>query len=322
MRETRQRHTLAKRARINIVTIGGGSGQSHLLWHLQPYHLNLTAVVSMVDNGGSTGKLRQQLGILPPGDVRRCLVALAGNRQAAQELFEYRFTEGDLAEHTVGNLVLAGLALRHQSFLKAIQIASRQLNVRGTVLPVSLQSAELYARLENGQIIRGETNIDIPKHDPRLAITRLFLRPNISALPHVVRALHSADIIILTIGDLFTSLLPNLLVKGVAEAIRHSQARVIYTCNRTTKLGETRGFSALDYVTTIERYLGRPLDGIVVDRSSLTDRRTKQLVHYNVPKLQHHGLTVYQANLRSPHDPTAIDGKKLARTIVSLCRQF
>jgi uncharacterized cofD-like protein len=316
------RSTPKKKTAVRLVTIGGGSGQSHLLWHLKRYPIDLTAVVSMVDNGGSTGVLRRRLGVLPPGDIRRCLVALAENQAAVQEIFEYRFSDGDLAGHTVGNLILASLALRHGSFLRAVQILSRRLRIRGRVLPVSVQAAELYARLANGQVIKGETSIDIPKHNPHVAIEQLYLRPKISALPQTLQALRRANVIVLTIGDLYTSVLPNLLVRGVTEAIAHSRARVIYTCNRTTKLGETHGFDTLDYVTTIERYLQCPLAGIVVDRSIKTDRTTKHLARYNVAALRRHGLTVSEANLRAAADPTSIDGKKLAAAIYRLCQQF
>ncbi len=307
---------------VRVVTIGGGSGQSRLLWYLKPYPLALTAIVSMVDNGGSTGKLRQQLGVLPPGDIRRCLVALADKQPPAQKLFEHRFIEGDLAEHAVGNLILAGLALRYKDFAKAVKVASRILQIHGQVLPVSVQSAQLYARLANGQVIQGETNIDIPKHNPHFAIKQLYLKPKIKATRSALQALRSADVIVLTIGDLFTSILPNLLVIGVAQAIQRSRARVLYTCNRTTKLGETRGFTALDYIKTIERYLGRPIDGIIVDSTINTDQTTKHLVHYNKTALQQHGVTVYEAKLQSKTDTKEIDGKKLAAYIVKLCQHL
>lgn len=305
----------------SIVTIGGGSGQAPLLRHLKAYRLQITALVSMVDDGGSTGVLRKQLGIFPVGDMRQCLTALAQEKNSLIELFSYRFTSGALAGHTVGNLVLAGLMLKTKNVLRALRIASRWLDTKGTVLPSSLQPATLYARLENGRTISGETNIDVPQHNPNLRIDNISIRPHVRALPQAVRAIVNADVVILTIGDLYTSVIPNILVPGIAKALRTTKAHVIYTCNRVWKRGETNRFSALEYVKTIDRYIGaRRIDTVIVDRTIQHDHTTRNLVRYDRQALQKYGIKVIEASLcgRSRRE---IDGKKLATLLASVCQR-
>ncbi len=245
---------------------------------------------------------------------------MARCRQEWIDLFQYRFQAGTLKGHSLGNLILTGLELRHGDFVQAVQVVSEWLEIKGTVLPITLDRSTLYARLANGQTIRGETNIDIPKHNPRLRIKQVLLRPPVRALPETLRAIQQADTIILTIGDLYSSILPNLLVDGIASALRRSHAQIIYACNRVTKLGETRGFSALDYVREIDRYLGkRRLDQIIVDKTIQSDHRTRHLVRYDRASLQQYGIKVVEANLVASNDRQTIDGKKLAATIARLC---
>lgn len=303
-----------------LVTIGGGSGQSHLLQYLKEYPFQMTALVSMVDNGGSTGQLRDQLQILPPGDVRRCLTALARAPQPMVDMFTYRFERGELANHPLGNLILAGLTLQTGRFDRAVQLVSDWLHVQGTVLPITIQPSTLYAQLANGQVIVGETNIDVPQHSAKLRIKKIYLKPSVPVWPAARQAIQQADYIILSIGDLYTSLLPNLLVGGVAAALRRTKAKIIYTCNRVTKSGETRGFSVLDYVQTIDRYLGASrVDTVIVDRSVQRDGKTAHLVKYQRTELERYGVRVVEAALRG-RDRQSIDGKKLAAVIAKLCR--
>lgn len=288
-----------------VVTIGGGSGQSTLLCYLKEYPLDITAVVSMVDDGGSTGTLREQLGILPPGDLRRCLVALAQTNEPLQQLMEHRFTEGDLHNHTVGNIILAGLAQQHRNMAAANSIVSDWLQCKGKILPVTLSHAILCAELSNGSIITGETNIDIPKHDPHLTVRRVYLEPAATVYPPVIAAIKQADYIVFTIGDLYTSVIPNLLVTGVVEAIQQSSAKLIYTCNASNKLGETHGFSVQDYANTIQHYLsGKALDYIIADHSVSTKLLS--------------GTEQISADLIN-EDRTTISGAKLAKLLADLC---
>lgn len=251
-----------------VVVIGGGTGVFTVLSGLREYPLHLSAIVSMADDGGSTGVLREEFGILPPGDIRRALVALSqSDNKVLSELFNYRFPQGSSFKgHSLGNLLLTALEQITGSFDQAVKEAVKILNVKGEVIPVTLGSSRLCAELENGKMIEGETNIDIPKHDGRLKISRVFLTPHVFANREALVALKRADAIILGPGDLYTSILPNLLVKGVVDGIRRSRAKVIYVVNIMTKFGETNGFVASDFAKVIEGYLGeKVIDYYVVN---------------------------------------------------------
>lgn len=239
----------------NVVVIGGGTGTFVVLSALKQYLVHLTAVVSMADDGGSTGILRDQYGVLPPGDVRRALVALSPS-PVLRELFNYRFADGDLHGHSFGNLFLSALEKIHGNFGSAVMEAGKLLNIKGNVLPVTLDNVRLCARLSDGALVRGENNIDIPQRSVRAAVAHLWLEPKATLNPAAAAALQWADLIIIGPGDLYTSIIPNLLVVGMPEALRASPAKKIYVCNMMTKYGETQGFRAEDFVAAIERYLG------------------------------------------------------------------
>jgi len=242
-----------------VVVIGGGTGVFTVLSGLKIYPYKLSAIVSMADDGGSTGTLREEFGILPPGDIRRALIALSdANNKTLSELFNFRFEEGSsLKGHSLGNLLITALERITGNFRDAIKEATKILNVKGDVVPVTLEATHLYAELENGEVIEGETNIDIPKHDGKLHIKKLFLHPKVIANPDAVATIRKADIIILGPGDLYTSILPNLLVDGITGAIVSSKAQKICVVNIMTKLGETYGFCASDFLRTLETYLGK-----------------------------------------------------------------
>ncbi len=242
-----------------LVRIGGGSSGYTVLRGLKQFPLEITAIVNMFDSGGSSGVLRDELGILPPGDVRRALAALAEGEQGEilRELFNFRFNEvGSVSGHNFGNLFLAALSSIYGNDLEAIKKASLILNLKGRVLPVSLDKSHIHAELEDGTMIEGETNIDVPKHNGAIPITHLSLEPAAEILPEARQAILEADLIVLGPGDLYTSILPNLLVKGVPEALRETKAKKIIVCNLMTKWGETHGFSASDMVREILRYTG------------------------------------------------------------------
>lgn len=223
---------------------------------LKKYPVNLSAIVTMADDGGSTGMLRDQYGVLPPGDIRRALVALSEPGETLRNLFNYRFKEGGLHGHSFGNLFLSALEKVTGNFDSALREASRILNIRGEVVPVTLDDVRLYAELEDGRVLRGETKIDIPTDSYRARIEKVWLEPEARMNPSVKRVLHAADLIVLGPGDLYTSLIPNLLVKGVAQAIAESKAKKVYVANLMTKFGETGGFRAEDFLREIEKYLG------------------------------------------------------------------
>ena len=242
-----------------IVRIGGGSSGYTLLRSLKAHPVEITAVVNMFDSGGSTGVLRDEFGILPPGDVRRALAALADGEHSEilRSLFNFRFKEnGSVSGHSFGNLFLTALTAIYGSDIEAIRKASEVLHVKGRVLPVSLDMSHIHAILEDGTEIVGETNIDIPKHDGSKRIARVFLAPAAVGFAEALEAVRDADVVLIGPGDLYTSLIPNLLVEGMPEALKESKAKKAVVCNLMTKWGETHGFTATDMVKELLAYSG------------------------------------------------------------------
>lgn len=260
-----------------MVVIGGGTGIFSVLSGLKSYPVDLTAVISMADDGGSTGILREEFGILPPGDIRRALVALSqADNRVLSDLFNYRFEEGSLKGHPFGNIMLTALERLTGSFEDALTEAGRILNITGSVIPVTLDNIRLCAELEDGQIIKGESNIDIPKHDPSLKIKKVYLSPKARGNKNAIKAILSADLIAIGPGDLFTSIIPNILVGGVARAIKKSKAKKIFIVSAMTKPGETNNFSAKDFLLSLEKYLGSGvIDYMVVNTKKSAPSRLK-----------------------------------------------
>ncbi len=242
-----------------LVRIGGGSSAYTLLNGLKQLPVDITAVVTMFDSGGSSGVLRDEYGVLPPGDIRRTLAALAEGQKGEilRNLFNYRFKEnGSVGGHSFGNLFLTALASIYGSDIEAIRKASELLDVRGHVIPVSLDKSHIHAILEDGTDIAGETNIDVPKHDGSARIAKLYLEPKAKIFEEADAAIREADIIIIGPGDLYTSVIPNLLVSGMREALAASKAQKVVICNLMTKWGETHGFCASDMVKELLTYSG------------------------------------------------------------------
>ena len=255
--------------KTKMVTIGGGSGQFALLSGLRILEeIEITAVVSMVDSGGSTGRLRDELGILPPGDVLKCILALSPHHDIVRKILLKRFTEDSRLEgHNAGNMLLTMLSQYTGSFPTGVHALAEILEARGTILPVTIDKATLVAELTDGSHIYGETAIDIPRGTQREKICNVFLVPHhsdsISVYPPVVEAIRSVDYIIIGPGDLFTSIIPNLIVPGVTEAIKQTSATLLYVINIMTKFGETHNFVGVDFVKKLEDYLGRQVDGVI-----------------------------------------------------------
>ena len=246
-----------------IVVIGGGSGLSMLLRGLKAYSANLTAIVTVADDGGSSGRLRRDFGVLPPGDIRNCLVALSDAEGLMTDLFNYRFDQGEgLAGHNFGNLFLAAMnEVQEGNFIEAIKAASKVLAVRGRVLPATLSSLVLVAEFDNGEVLRGESNIGRTAR----RIAKLRIEPEeASALPEVLEAIHEADAIILGPGSLYTSIMPNLCIQEIVEAINRSPALVAYICNIMTQPGETTGHSAADHLEALHTHAGSNLCKYIV----------------------------------------------------------
>ena len=252
-----------------IVTIGGGSGQFAILSGLRDLEgFEITAVVSMVDSGGSTGRLRDELGILPPGDILKCILALSPHQEIARKILLKRFGGDDrLKGHNAGNMLLTMLSRYTGSFSTGVQALAEILDVRGTILPVTTDRATLVAELTDGTRIYGETAIDIPRGTQREKIRDVFLVPHhndsISVYPPVIEAIHNADYVIIGPGDLFTSIIPNLIVPGVREAIRKTRAKVLYTINIMTKFGETHQYTGHDFIRRLEAHIDRQVDGVI-----------------------------------------------------------
>jgi len=252
----------------NIVVIGGGTGTYTVLKGLKEYNLKITAIVSMADDGGSTGILRDEFGILPPGDIRKCIVALSESSETMKEIFQYRFKTGCVNGHNLGNLLITALEDITGNYEKAITEASKILNIKGLVLPITFSNCRLCARLENNELIEGETNIDIPKHNGNLKIEEIFLKPEAIVNPKAIESIEHADLIIIGPGDLYSSLLCNLIIKGIPEAIKSSKAKKIFICNLMTKFGETNNFKLSNFINELERYLGKNIiDYILVNES-------------------------------------------------------
>lgn len=283
-----------------VVTIGGGTGPFALLSHLKDYPCSITAIVTMADSGGSSRRLMDEFGQLPFGDLRQALVALSRKGALWRDVFTFRFSadqaldgeddESAVADgvirmarkrtmpqtgvggHSLGNLIISALeSLNEGKLLWALEDAQELLGTAGRVLPVTFDHATLCAQLSTGDVICGESEIDLRgDHDPRPLppIRQLFLREPVRACAEALRAIRRSDLIVLGPGDLYTSVLPNLLVPGIAEAIRASSAKKVYVCNLMTKHGETDGFAASDFVRELHKYLGDQLDRVIIHDGS------------------------------------------------------
>ena len=305
-----------------IVVIGGGTGSYNVLFGLKKYNVRLTAVVSMMDSGGSTGRLRDEFGFLPPGDVRRCLAALSRDTGLFRSLFEYRFDRGlGLNGHSFGNLFLTVLRDITGSDADAIREAGKILNVQGDVLPVTISNCQLGAILENGQVVVGETNISVPKHNPNLKIKKLFAVPPVRIYKEAERSILEADNIIIVPGDLYRSILSNIIVAGVKPALHKSKAKKIYVCNIMTKRGETSGYKAVDFIRELEKYLGQGVVSKIVCNDTvpsapLLKKYAAEGAEFVAPDAR--DRRVVKADLLGGKDLARHDPEKLARVLIGL----
>jgi uncharacterized cofD-like protein len=254
------------------VTLGGGTGSFTMLSELKKFANHLSAIVTMMDSGGSSRRLIDEFGRpLPLGDLRQALVALSRSSRLWGDVFNYRFPDsevGSLGGHSLGNLILHSLQdLNDGDLMEALEDAAEILDTAGHVIPVTLDHAHLCAELEDGTIIHGEDSIDQPKGRPVLPISRVFLEPSARVSVRARKALERADVVVIGPGDLYTSIIPCLLVSGIVEAIRSCEGEIIYICNVMTKHGETDGFAASDFVREIHRYLGRRVDAVLISTS-------------------------------------------------------
>ena len=238
-----------------VVVIGGGTGLSTMLRGLKQYTSHITAIVTVGDDGGGSGKLREDLGMLPPGDIRNCILALADTEPLMEDLLQYRFTEGSLKGQCFGNLFLAAMAGISENFEDAVQKMSSVLAVKGKVLPVTLDDMKLVAELENGETIEGESKIPSEVIVRETRIKKLAIKPiDAKPLEEAIKAINNADVIIMGPGSLYTSIIPNLLVKGIPEAICNNPAKKAYISNVMTQPGETDGFKVSNHLKVLMDY--------------------------------------------------------------------
>ena len=300
-----------------IVAIGGGTGLSVLLRGLKAYTDNLTAIVTVADDGGSSGRLRREFGVLPPGDFRNCLVALSDDENLVTELFQYRFDQdSELKGHSFGNLFIAAMSEITGSFEGALRESSRVLAVHGQILPATLANLRLSARLTDGAIVRGESAI--PERGGR--IERLMIHPeDAEAYQPAVEAIEQAQLIVIGPGSLYTSVLPNLLVPGISEAVKESKSAKIYVCNVATQQGETDGYSVIDHVESLQEHTYPTIvDCVLVNDTprNLRPRFLGQPVVEDGRKL-HHVKQVY-ADLMDDQHPVRHDSTRLAEATLKI----
>lgn len=308
---------------LKIVAMGGGTGLSTLLRGLKSHTSNLVAIVTVSDDGGSSGRLSKELGMLPPGDLRNCLVAMADDESLLSELFQYRFRDGQgLEGHSFGNLFLAALTEISGDFELALKRASQILATRGRVLPATLTPVTLCARLKEGRCVRGES--DIPKAHG--AVSEVYLEPRRCRPPaEVLKVIAEADLIVLGPGSLYTSVIPNLLVEGVAEAVRSCPAPKVYVCNVMTQPGETDGYSAADHLEALHRHVGGSLvDYAVVNVAppnrllSKYEKEGAYPVKPDLPRVRELGVEPIPANLMNEDSLVRHDPVTLAETILEV----
>ena len=254
-----------------VVAIGGGTGLSVLLRGLKKHTSNITAIVTVSDDGGGSGVLREDMGILPPGDIRNCIVALANTEPIMEQLMQYRFREGKLKGQSFGNLFIAAMNDIYGSFDAAVREVSSVLAVTGKVLPVTLEDVVLYAELEDGTIIRGESQIPIKQQALNKRIRKVFLEPgNCMPMPEALKEIQEADAVVFGPGSLYTSIIPNILVKNIAEAINSTKAMKIYVCNIMTQQGETIGYSLSEHIKAINCHGNRaPIDYAIANTGEI-----------------------------------------------------
>ena len=298
-----------------IVAIGGGTGLSALLRGLKTYTSNLSAIVTVADDGGSSGKLRDEYRILPPGDFRQCLIALADAEPLMKQLFDHRFKEGSLDGHSFGNLFIMAMADVTGNFEHALRESGKVLAVKGTILPSTLQDVTLVASI-NGSTVEGESKI--PKQNA--PISHVFLKPDGAQInPEAAQAILAAELVVIGPGSLYTSILPNLLVEGMVEAIKASPALKVYICNLAAQNGETDGYEVDDYLRVIREHVGSNLFDFVLVNSNHSHVPTggqMQVIFTSNDSSKHPEVRFIAADVVNVRVPSHHDSDKLARTIM------
>jgi len=310
-----------------IVAIGGGTGLSTMLRGLKYYTSNITAIVTVSDDGGGSGALREDLGILPPGDIRNCILALSDTEPLMEQLLQYRFKDGRLKNQSFGNLFLAAMDGISTNFEEAVNKMSSVLAVTGKVIPVTTENVVLKAELENGEIVIGESLIPIVSSKGENKIKNVFLDPpDAKPLPQAIDAIMEADAVILGPGSLYTSIIPNILIDDIKSSLKTTKALKIYVSNIMTQPGETDGYSVLSHIKAINKHAGgKIIDSVVVNEGGLNkdleDRYSKEksyLVKYDKDKLEDEGIGIIKGdfiNIQNGH--IRHDTEKLASILIN-----
>jgi uncharacterized cofD-like protein len=304
-----------------VVTIGGGHGLATLLRGLKAHTSNLTAVVTVADDGGSSGRLRESLGILPPGDIRNCLAALSNDEALLAQLFQYRFSgEPGLNGHSFGNLFISALSDITGSFEEAVAESGRVLSVHGRVLPSTLHNVRLVADVRLPHVVN-EVRVEGESRIPEVAghVRRVWLEPNDApAFPPVLRAILNADMIVIGPGSLFTSLLPNLLVRDVMAAVQSSRALKVYVCNIATQPGETQAFTCYDHVRALEEHVGEDLFDILLCNDNYDANLEVSSQWVIADEKSRSDVRLYTADLVDYEHPWRHDSSKVAQVLMDL----
>lgn len=311
---------------IKVVAIGGGHGLSTLLRGLKEYTYNITAIVTVADSGGSSGKLRKEIGILPPGDLRNCLAALSNDEALITHLFQYRFPDGEsgLNGHSLGNLLITALADITGSFEEAVAESGRVLAVRGRVLPSTLHQVDLVADVHLPLVsagVRVEGESEIPS--PNWHVKRVYLQPGSPpAYPEAIKAILAAEMIVIGPGSLYTSILPNLLVPEITEAIRHSKALRVYVCNIATQPGETDHYSCEDHVRAIEEHVGKGLFQVVLANLPPEQDASESVSWVKVERHRHSDYLLIVEKLSDDTNIARHNSDVLAKSLLSIYQRL
>jgi len=319
--------TLHRRRRRGprVVVIGGGNGLSTLLRGVKEYTHRISAVVTVADDGGSSGRLRREMGILPPGDIRNCLAALSNDEAMLTQLFQYRFSSAQtgLEGHSFGNLFISALSDITGSFEDAVAESGRVLSVNGRVLPSTLHNVQLVADVSLPHMV-SEVRVEGESHIPEAAgkVKQIWLQPNNPpAYPRAIREILSADLIIIGPGSLYTSILPNLLVPDITKAILASRGLKIYVCNVAAQHGETNGYSCVDHIEALERHVGRGLFDVVVANQNYSVDSDVAVEWVVIDEDIEERYPVYRGDLIDVERPWRHDSQKLAQTIMDLLQE-
>jgi len=311
-----------------VVVIGGGTGMPVLLRGLKNYPIQLTALVNVSDDGGSTGKIRSKMEMPAPGDIRNVIAAMSDAEPMLLELFQHRFSvENGLSGHSLGNLLLAAMTSITGDFYTGIKEISQVLNVKGDIYPISNESLSLHAKMEDGTIVSGESSIPLARKN----IQYVYLSPQpIRPLPHAISALHQADLIVISPGSLYTSILPNLIIPEIANVLKQTTAKVVYVCNVMTQAGETNGYTASDHVQAIIDHVGNDVINSIVVHNDTIDKKIRQLyaeenakpVVYDIEQLLDLGLEIIEGDIID-HSQSMLrhDTEKIAQLLFSMLKQ-